>query len=152
MSINKSILCLIFVFLTNSSLKAFDASPRCFKDLEINFFQPSIVSQALSLHHVDQSIWTPITQFLHEASKKVPDIIKKKAERMSPNPLTPKFIPEVAYQLLNETLFQIFSDVLITYNSYQDLKINGDDMRSMFEYIKDKQAHRLDPCFMIPKK
>lgn len=147
MRIYKSIIICSFIFI-NSSLLGFDASPRCFKDLEINFFQPSLVSQALSLHHVDQSIWTPINQYLQEASKKVPAIIKAKAEKMNPNPLTPKFIPEVAFQLLNETLFQIFSDVMIQYNSYQQLNINGDDIRSMFEYIKEKQSRRLEPCFM----
>lgn len=144
----------IFVCFLNMSTAvfAFDASPRCFKELQLHFFQPAIVSQALSIHRVDQSVWTPIVQLLEEASKKVPEIIKKRAQGMNPNPLEPIFIPEVAKALLEEALFDVFSGVLISFNNYQDIRINGNDIRDMFNYIMEKQASRIDGCIILPKK
>jgi hypothetical protein len=142
----------VFLFCFSNFLQAFDASPNCYKDLELNFFQPALVSQALSMHHVDQSSWTPIVQILKEASKKVPATIKTKARNFKPNPFEPVFIPEVAMQLLEETLFEVFYGVMISYNPYQQIRINGDDIRDMFSYILNKQAKKMEGCFGIIKK
>lgn len=141
-----------FVLTLTTGLFAFDASPRCFKDLSVNFFQTGIVSQALSMHKVDQSVWTPIVQQLQEVSKKVPDMVKKRARAMSPNPLEPVFIPEAAYSILTDVLFEVFSGVLISYNAYQDIRINGDDIKNMFDYIMSKQTSRFENCFGPQKK
>lgn len=142
---------LIFLCLLSLSfyLQAYDASPKCYRDLELNFFQPALVSQALSLHRVDQSTWTPILRTLKENSRKVPAIIRAKAKNIRPNPFEPDFIPEIAKQIMDETLFEVFSASVASYNSYQDLGINGEDIVKMFQYISEKQADKINRCFGI---
>ncbi len=130
-------------------LQAYDASPKCYRDLELNFFQPALVSQALSLHRVDQSSWTPILRSLKESSRKVPEIIRIKAKSIRPNPFEPIFIPEIAKQLMEETLFEVFAASVSSYNSYQDLRINSEDIAQMFKYISEKQADKVNRCFGI---
>lgn len=132
--------------------EAYDASPRCFRDLELNFFQPALVSQALSNHRVDQSVWTPINQILKESSRQVPSLLRERVKYLNVNPLSPVFIPEPALKILEEILFRIFSETLISYNSYQDLRINGEDIKNMFDYIKREQASKIENCFKINKK
>lgn len=129
------------------NLYAFDASPSCFRDLSVNFFQPAIVNQAFSIHGVDQSVWVPILQNLKSASQNVPDILKKKGEGMNPNPFDPVFIPEVAFQILNETLFEIFSNVIAAYNPNQILRVNGSDIWNMYRYINNENSKRIERCF-----
>lgn len=142
---------LIFLFFlaTPFYVQSYDASPKCYRDLELNFFQPALVSQALSLHHVDQSSWTPILRNLKENSRKVPAIIRSKAKNYRPSPFEPVFIPEVVKLLMDETLFEVFSVSVTSYNSYQDLRINGEDILRMFQYISEKQEDKINRCFGI---
>lgn len=142
-------ICFIFLSLI-SCLEAYDASPRCYKDLELNFFQPSLVTQALSLHHVDQAIWTPILHLLQENSKKVPSMVRLKAKNLRPNPFAPVFIAEDVKLILMETLYEVFFSSVSSYNFYQNLHINADDIRAMFQYITDKQERRINNCFGVP--
>jgi hypothetical protein len=144
-------LCMLFISLS-SFVQAYDASLRCYKDLELNFFQPALVSQALSMHHVDQSSWNPILQTLKESSKKVPGMIKAKAKRYTPSPFEPLFIPEIAKQILEETLYEVFFNTIVSYNRYQQIRLNGDDIRIMFMYILSKQEKKMESCFGITKK
>ena len=37
-----------------------DATPRCFGELERHFFDPRLVKQSFDLYHVFQSQWDPI--------------------------------------------------------------------------------------------
>ncbi|HRD55770.1 MAG TPA: hypothetical protein PLC42_05165 [Parachlamydiaceae bacterium] len=145
---------LIFAILTAACLFqkafAFDASPPCFRDLEVNFFQPAIVNQAFSIHGVDQSVWVPILQNLQIASKEVPALLRERGKKMSPDPFDPVFIPEIAFELLNETLFEIFANVIATYNPNQVLRLNGNDIWNMYQYISNEQSKKIERCF--PKK
>jgi|GEM_PF-1652504 len=142
----------VIVTWSTPYLNAYDASPSCYKDLQLNFFQTSIVSQALSLHRVDQSSWTPIVKLLQESSKNIPSIIKAKAQNSRPNPLDPIFIPDVAREILEETLYEVFSGVLISYNPYQQILINSADIEDMFGFIMSKQQQKFDSCLGTVKK
>lgn len=137
-----------FVF----KLSAFDASPPCYKNLQTHFFQPLIVTEALSLYNINQGAWTPIIQNLNEASKKIPRIIQEKSNRMNPNPLSPVYLPELAEELLTNTLFEVFVDIITTYNFPQGGSVNGQNVDSMFKYLLDKQKNEWDRCFFKEKK
>lgn len=130
-----------------SSLSAYDASPRCYRELQLHFFRPELVQQALSMHHVPQSAWIPITQVLTSQSTQVPRYIREKARRMQPNPFDPVFLPEVALGLIEETLFQIFSTTMAPYMNYQAVVINQGDIADMFRYIRNKQEKAFLRCF-----
>jgi len=139
--------CCAFLYLMATALEAFDNAPRCYQDLERNFFQPGYVSEALSMHRVPQSIWSPIIQALQQNTKDLPDRIRKAGKSMNPDPFDPEFLAEPALDLLTQSLYQIFVGVVADYNRYQDIVINGDDVLNMFTYIKDKQKAKFEGCF-----
>jgi len=128
-------------------LTAYDTSPRCYRDLQLHFFRPELVQQALSMHHVPQSVWVPITQILNGEATQIPRYIREKARRMQPHPFDPTFQPEAALALLEETLFQVFSTVLAPYMNHQAVIINQGDVVDMFRYIRNKQEKAFLRCF-----
>jgi len=124
-------------------LSAYNDEPGCYKDLKLTFFSPDLVKQALSMHYrtISQSDWGPIVDLLQSRSQDVPEIIKIRANRMNPNPLEYPFDGSRAAELLYQTVYEIFSDVLHGYNVGNDGQI-----REMFNYIKQQQSMRLQPC------
>lgn len=126
---------------------AYDASPRCYHDLQVHFFRPELVQQALSMHHVPQSVWAPITQVLNGESARIPGYLRDKARKMKDNPLDPVFQPEVALALLEDTLLEVFSFALMPYMNYQAVIINQGDVQDMFQYIRKKQEKTFIKCF-----
>lgn len=140
---------LVCLFMA-SSLNAYDASPRCYRELQTSFFDSRIVMEALSLHYVPQNTWTPIARALTEQSQQVPQMIRAQSMRMQPNPLDPVFLPDQAVGLLRSVLLNVFIQVLSSYNFNQESNINQNDMQAMFDYISRKQAYRIERCFGNP--
>jgi len=143
----KWLFALIFVAGTMS---AYDASPRCYKELQTNFFDSRIVMEALALHYVPQNSWTPIARALATQSQQVPQVIRAQSMRLQPNPLDPVFLPEQALELLRSVLLTVFTQVVSSYNFNQESNINQGDIQAMFDYISNKQAYRIERCFGQP--
>lgn len=135
---------LVSVVYVTSHLTAFDDTPSCYKLLETNFFEPKLVSQALSLqagYQQYQSTWPLINDELRRRSLNVSSIIKNKANRMNPSPLEYPFQYEAAANLLWTTLYEIFSSVVQKYG------INDQgDISTMFNYLRTQQEVRLKNC------
>lgn len=115
--------------------------PQCFRELARDFFNnDQAIMQALSLHEITESSWTPIVKNLQRNSKNTISIIHQRARLMDVNPLNP-FQEKSAEQLLTVVLMESFQSVL---NSY--LITNPTDIREMFNYIK---AHQVlwNECF-----
>lgn len=129
------------------SLSAYDTSPRCYKLLQLNFFQERLVYEAFSLHGVPQGAWPMIFHDLDDQQKHVPERIRDLAARLRPDPLDPVFVPEVARQILLDVLFKTFSSVL----RMHDLS-NDADITAMFNYILSKQIDRIDSCVPEPER
>lgn len=130
--------------LVSSIVYGFDDTPDCFKKLETGFFIPSYTLQAFSLHNVPQSSWTLIYNQLQTAVQRVPGIVERKAEKMKINPLRNPFDSEKAWGVLEETLFEVFLSVLRDNNTFH--QYNDNNIRGMFEYIKQKQSAYLKTC------
>ncbi len=116
--------------------------PSCYKDLEINFFDPEITTQAFALHNIDQSSWNLLLQSLKNKAANVPSIIDQRAKRMQRNPLDHPFQPKEAEQLLMDVLYENLVEALHERNF-----ITQFDNREMFNYIRRRQADRLKACF-----
>lgn len=136
-------LCVVILF--GNSLSAFLAEPRCYQDLEVNFFREDIVSQALSLHNVAQGGWYAITQQLKERSRDIPKTIHERAARLGRNPLSYPFQAKEAAELLRQVLWEVFYTVIE--QSPVISQINPSDIPSMFAYIRQQQAAKLKACF-----
>lgn len=129
------------------SLFGWDDSPACYKRLERYFFKEIYLYEALSLHNVYQSNWKPIYNELESYMREAPNMIKERARAMDNNPLEHPFQPEAAKKLLFDTLFDIFQKVLLDWSVNAENVINQNDIREMFEYIKNKQQDQIDLCF-----
>lgn len=141
----------LFLFLVCAvgvmhDLKAADMAPACFHDLEINFFESKAVMEAFSLHNVPQNTWAPIVRALQVESQRVPEMVRAQARQMSPNPFDP-FDAKAAMDVLHNSLYDVFVQVLTSYNFNQALQISQSDMMAMFNYISNKQAYRIERCF-----
>jgi hypothetical protein len=138
----KQYLMSLLFLLWSIAVCADDRSLACFKEIELDFFREDIVSQALSLHGVSQTNWKNINNNLRERARHVPRILRQKAEYMHPNPFQSPFQTRVAAQLLRQTLYEIFAATLKDNNI-----TNESNIKDMFRYIREKQAHRLIACF-----
>jgi hypothetical protein len=121
---------------------AFSAEPFCMKSLEKDFFRDEYVSQALSLHNVPQGAWMEINRILQYNMRGVPQLIRKRAEKMSPNPLGTPFQWHTSAELMQQVLFEVFFSTLIEFDVIDPGKI-----REMFNYVREQQMARLVACF-----
>jgi hypothetical protein len=139
-------LAIFLFFLTLLGIQpvsAWDDSPPCFRQLELNFFREKYVREALSFHeNISQGIWTPIVTALRAKSKEIPGIVKEKARRMERDPLDHPFQPEPAAQLLRNTLYEEFTKVLYNFQI-----TNTWIIQDMFRYITHKYADEIQRCF-----
>lgn len=131
----------IFIFFNFLSLCAFIDTPECYNRIPAQFFERNVVSQALSLHYVTQSQWEVIITNLQRGARKIPQIIKEKANRLQRNPLEYPFQAEVATAMLKQELYDVFSKAL-----YQSYVTNTEDIKGMFNYIERKQEHLFHSC------
>jgi hypothetical protein len=124
--------------------------PTCYRDLQTTFFRQDLVAQALSLYRVDKALWHPIYRDLSRATYRVPNILQARAQAMNPNPLAPIFIPDKAFELLQDALEAVYTDVILSYRSL-NRSINLTTAKGGFGYIWDKQFPRLKSCAVPPR-
>ncbi len=137
---------IIFLFFFAASLNAYDRSPPCYLDLEKSFFRTDWVLQALSMNLVMQGQWDAIAKGVVGQQGGIPAMVRERANRMSPNPFDPKFIPEQVKEIFLEAAFSVFRDVVYS-NGYSD----PTGIKSMFDYIVARNEIRLNQCFGKPK-
>lgn len=131
-----------YVFFFSTSLIA---APRCFHAIESNFFNKHIVMEALNiftLEGVYQSQYALIYIDLMREERHVPTLVKERARRMKPNPLSHPFQPDKAKDLLLNTLYEVFAKVIRKHAA-----VHEDTIRGMFQFIVEKQTNQLDACF-----
>jgi len=115
--------------------------PACYRDLELNFFRANLVNETLSMHSISQSNWNLINQELQRNVRRVPEIVRARAKQMIPNPLDTPFDREIALQLLQEVLLEVFSETLSLFQI-----TNQNKVEEMFQYIREQQIERLTHC------
>lgn len=142
MSISWYKLLLTSVLAFSCPVIAIADAPPCYKDLEVNFFNPTLVNEALSLHSISQSNWTLINTELQNNLKRVPELVKERAKKMNPNPFGNPFQPQEASKLLREVLLEVFSETLAGFQITNQGKV-----QEMFRYIRERQSQRLLSCF-----
>jgi hypothetical protein len=144
-----TLLILSFLCLASPlSMQAYDDSPRCYKNLQKDFFSYDLVIQALSMYQIPQGQWELIFQNLQSALRDAPEIIRTRASQQDPNPLEYPFQPKEAEDILFEAMFEIFSNVMKV-NGAADPRSSLNDpknVREMFGYIRQQQAFRLHRC------
>lgn len=116
--------------------------PACLAVLENSFFNPTFVSQALSLHDVSQSAWSEINRALHQNARNIPQRVKAKARAMHPNPLESPFDSKQALKVFREVLFEVLSETVAPFGI-----TNPTEVYEMITYIQLQQQKRFSACF-----
>jgi len=124
-----------------------DASPPCYRQLQVDFFNQDLVIQALSLFKVQQPAWRLIAQDLSLASRNVPAIVQYRARFKNPNPLDPVFDPNGAIQVLQDSLYEVCNSVMKRYTYLPYNMINQNTINGVFRYVWDHQQSRIQACF-----
>jgi len=120
-----------------SFLLLFGDIPLCYQRMETQFFNPNVVSQALSLYRYDQSMWNLATRDLTETSRTIPDEVQQRARKMRPNPLKRPFNADATQALIEQLLYERFVLVMAKYSI-----TDPTDLKGMFHYIQQK----FPPC------
>jgi hypothetical protein len=132
---------LVLRLMLPSSLPAYDASPKCFKQLQTEFFRESTVELALSIFQTPQSQWILIRKGLKDESRHIPQIMKEQAKKMRPNPLENSFQTESALRLLRKVAWEIFVKVMEKYDGSQKRK-----WQLIFDYIYETELRHINAC------
>lgn len=139
---------LLFIVIVMSPIKTYslpsvaqDPVP-CLKDLELNFFSPDLVNQALSLYGIRQELWAPVSNRLIGKSREIPHLMKIKTAYMVPNPIEYPMNKAAAAKLLKEALHQVFTENMIFYEINQQPTSDF-----IFDYIFSKQMPLFVRCF-----
>lgn len=133
----------------SSPLQCYNDTPKCFTEIETNFFQPAIVIQALALSQGDvdyQNRWVPINNELRRRSQDLPNIVRQRADKMSPSPLEYPFQPDIALQLFWDVSYDVFNSVMRDYMIYDQSIV-----RNMFNYIRSQQEPGIIRCLGLDK-
>lgn len=115
--------------------------PECFRNLANHFFDnDKAIMQALGLHRVTESSWTPIVHALQRQSRYILPLAREKAGLLANNPLDP-FQPQAAEVVLNQAAVEVFQGVLRQFSV-----TNPDDITEMVGFIQRHQPN-WQSCF-----
>lgn len=120
--------------------------PQCIYSIPANFFQQTIVVQALNLYRVEQNVWTPIYNSLQGVSQQVPSHVQMYAQTQNPNPLYPVFNPAEVEKLLQRALYEALYSVMMSYRNAYPNTINENTINGMFRYIWEQQLNTIQAC------
>lgn len=138
---------LFTLLLAPFCLLAFDDTPRCFRFLETQLFDPPTVNHALDLYHVNQARWPQINAILQNKLNGLDAIMRARAKGMRPSPFERPFNREAVRELLMSTLYGMLQTTL---NEYYVTDEN--DIRGIFEYIILHHQAEINACLGPPPK
>lgn len=116
----------------------------CVEELEVHFFSPPLVNQALNFYQVRQELWPLINNELEERSKAVPRLMIEASANMVPNPIEYPMQKRKTAELLKKVLFKLFEDVL-TKNYANKAGVTTPAFNYVFEQQKDRFVHCFGP-------
>lgn len=128
-------------FLFPSPSYAVNTMPRCLKTLAVTFYDGVYLDQALNMHRVYQSTWSPIRNELKRRARRVPELMYQEGKKLRPNPLDHPFNPKEAEKIFIKVLFQQFQETLNDFDV-----MNRGNIRDMFDYIRLRQQDKIDAC------
>lgn len=122
--------------------------PPCYEQLQTTFFRQDLLTTALGIYLIDQSVWTGIYNDLLIGSQHVPRLVQEIARSSNPNPLYPAFEPNGAARILQQALFTIFQSVMQKWTGANgNVLINQNSINGIFRYLWEQQFNNsLLPC------
>ncbi len=115
----------------------------CYRMVEQNFLNGDDLKEAMSLHpEIDQGQWIPVVNEMRLRAKDVPQIIKRRAQTLHPNPFSHPIQQDAATKLQMQVLYETFHDVMV-----DNQILNEYIIKEMFNFLKHKQYVRNHKCF-----
>jgi len=136
---------IIIVIFTALNISAADMQPACYRQLQTTFFEQNLVAEALNASRVDRALWQPIYRDLQRESFAVPKLVQNFARSRNPNPLSPIFMPEAAFEVLQQALSTTLGNVLFRYRTL-NYTINQTTVDGAFRYMWQRQFPKLKSC------
>lgn len=127
-------------------LIALDRSPLCYRQIQTTFFREDLLTAALGLYLVDQSMWNGIYQDLQLNAQRVPALVQWRAKATNPNPLDPIFDPQGATKVLQDSLYEVFYGVMQFYAASSNNIIDRNTVLGIFNYLWQQQYNSIAPC------
>ena len=144
----KRLLCIAYfsLIITFQTLSAYDASPRCFKEIQTDFFREPTVTTALSFqsHRIYRSQWYRISKDLMTANRRIPRLMKEEARRLDENPLEKPFQYEGAEKLLHAVTWSLFVEVMDRHYVKDQYTL-----QRVFTYIFEQESERIRACLNL---
>lgn len=137
----KRLILLMILIVLPVVTDGYDATPRCFKQLETSFFDKTALSATFDIHLVNTGAWGLIFRDLKLKSQRVPKMIAAEAKKQKKNPFEHPFSPKEAEKILLQVLYSIFRETLISFDVTSE-----SDIQEMFSYLKQQQDSRLKSC------
>lgn len=120
------------------------AVPPCYRELQAEAFPYHRVVQAFDTAYVSQAQWPFIYSQLQAGKAQIPEMIRRAAAQMNPNPLNDPFQPQLAVELLQKAEYEVFFNVM---NKTQFN--NLDDINQMFTFIFQTHANKIYQCLGV---
>lgn len=143
----KKLLIILIACLFFQPVMAYDATPRCYRELERNFFNKTDLYQVLNMYKIPQGSWPLIYSDLNRKASSVHSVIWARARKMRPHPLNNQFHAEEAEKLLREELYKIFYTTIIQYNIPNVSQINQAIASDMFTNLLSRHKELWNKCF-----
>ncbi|MBA3604231.1 MAG: hypothetical protein H0W50_11500 [Parachlamydiaceae bacterium] len=140
-------LTLSFIGIHPLALKADDALPICYRQIQTSFFNPQLVIQALGVYKIEQSLWRFIVNDLQNAVGQVPSLVQAEAQSLNPNPLASPFNRDQAFKILQRSLYKIYYGVVVKYQfRVGNSLINNSSIQGSFNHIWLQQQAAIVNC------
>lgn len=122
----------------------YGAPPACYRQLQEEAFPYQRVVQAFDAANITNTSWAYLYSQLQTAKRQIPDMVRREADKLSPNPLNDPFQPELAVELLRRVEYTVFFNVM---NATQYNIIS--DINQMFAFIFQTHASKIYQCLGV---
>jgi hypothetical protein len=144
---------IFIICLGSASLSAYDATPKCFRQLEQSFFTRKHVFQALAMYYwvIKQGSWELVYTDISRNVRSIHTVLRQKGQAMGRNPFDHPFQTDVAYQLLDQTLKEIFThamnNAITDQTPWSNMGQFDKMVDSMYQYIKEQNQPMWEQCY-----
>lgn len=139
----RSIFTFSIVFLLLKGILLSDATPPCFRELEISFFNRKAVIEALSYTEIQAGVWELIAADLRAKNPLIHQEVRGLARLKKRDPTEHPFQMRQAKEILERVLFTHLQETMRTYK-YNFIREN--DIARVFNFLKSAQQTNWDLC------
>lgn len=142
-SVKRIVLLILLISSSLHSLPTVVPEPnKCIAQLERNFFNNHVVSEALSYYNIRQELWDLIVKDLAKRTETIPARMKRKTAFMVPNPIEFPIQNEVAAKILRDVFWEAYLETMVAFQLNIEPTVSY-----IFDYILTENIPVFVQCF-----